>query len=73
MRPKLRLYTGEDDGGVALESPTVPMTFGDFMRIVAEAGRFDRTFLSDFRDDEIQVPEDLYEVLTAYWRLRPGA
>lgn len=73
MRPKLRLYTGEDDGGVGLETPKVPMTFGEFTRIVAEAGHFDRTFLSDFRDDEIQVPEDLYEVLTAYWRLRPGA
>ena len=38
-----------------------------------EAGEFDRTFLSDFRDDEIRVPEDLHQVLTAYWRLRPGA
>ena len=42
MRPKLRLFTGEDDdGGVALESSTVPMNFGDFTRIVAEAGRFE--------------------------------
>jgi hypothetical protein len=74
MRPKLRLLTGEDeDGGVALETSTVPMNFGDFTRIVAEAGRFNRTWLTDFHDDEIQVPEDLYEILTAYWRMRPGA
>jgi len=73
MRPKLRLFTGDEDGGVALETPTVPMNFGDFTRLVADAGRFERTWLSDFHDDDIQVPEDLYEVLTAYRRMRPGA
>lgn len=73
MRPKLRLFTGDEDGGVALEIPTVPMNFGEFTRLVADAGRFERTWLSDFHDDDIQVPEDLYEVLTAYRRMRPGA
>lgn len=74
MRPKLRLFTGDDqDGGVALDSPTVPMNFGEFTRIVADAGRFDRTWLSDFSEEEIRLPEDLYQVITAYWRLRPGA
>lgn len=74
MRPKLRLFTGDDqDGSVALDSPTVPMNFGEFTRIVADAGRFDRTWLSDFSEEEIRLPEDLYQVITAYWRLRPGA
>lgn len=73
MRPRLRLYTGDDDGSLAVETPTVPMAFGEFVQIVADAGRVDRTWVSDFRNDEIRVPEDLYEVLTAYWRLRPGA
>jgi len=74
MRPKLRLFTGDgEEGGVALENPTVPMNFGDFTRIVADAGRFDRTWLSDFSDEEIRIPEDLYEVISAYRRLRPGA
>lgn len=74
MRPKLRLYTGDDEGGgLALENPTVPMNFGEFTRIVADAGRLDRTWISDFSDEEIRIPEDLYDVITAYWRLRPGA
>ena len=74
MRPRLRLYTGDDDeGAIAVETPTVSMNFGEFTRIVADAGRFERTWLSDFHNDDIRVPEDLYEVLTAYWRLRPGA
>jgi hypothetical protein len=75
MRPRLRLFTVDDDaeGGTALAEPTVSISFGEFSRIVSDARRFDRTFLSDFEDDTVQVPEDLYEVLTAYWRLRPGA
>ena len=75
MRPRLRLYTGDDDGdgGTIVAEPTISISFGEFSRIVSDARRFDRTFLSDFEGDEIQVPEDLFEVLTAYWRLRPGA
>ena len=73
MRPRLRLYTGDDDGGTIVAEPTISISFGEFSRIIADARRFDRTFLSDFESDEIQVPEDLFEVLTAYWRLRPGA
>ncbi len=57
----------------ALEEPTVSMKLGEFYRILDEASRVRRTWLRDFEDDEVQVPEDLYEVLTAYWRLRPGA
>jgi hypothetical protein len=49
------------------------MKLGEFYRILDEASRVRRTWLRDFEDDEVQVPEDLYEVLTAYWRLRPGA
>lgn len=73
MRPRLRLFTGDDDGYTALAEPTVSMTFGELLRIMRDAGRFDRTWLYDFEDDQVQVPEDLYEVLTSYRRLRPGA
>ena len=73
MRPRLRLYTGEEDSSIAVESPQMTIKFGEFFQIVAEATRFKRTWLQDFEDDEIQVPEDLYEVLSTYWSLRPGA
>lgn len=73
MRPRLRLYNGDDEGGLATAPPQVSMKFAEFFRIVAEASRFKHTWLRDFADDEIQVPEDLYEVLSAYWTLRPGA
>lgn len=73
MRPRLRLFTGDDEAGTAVQSPQVTMKFGELFQIVAEATRYRRTWLADFSDDEVQVPEDLYEILTAYWTLRPGA
>ena len=73
MRPRLRLFTGEDDGFTAVEEPKVSMSFGELSRIMRDAGLYDRTWLNDFEDDSVQVPEDLYEVLNSYWRMRPGA
>lgn len=73
MRPRLKLFTGDDDGGTALAERQVTMRFSEFFQIVAEASRFKRTWLQDFAEDEVRVPVDLYEVLSAYWTLRPGA
>ena len=72
MQPRLRLYTGEEAGTV-VEEPQVPVRLGSICEILADATRFRRTWLSDFEDDEIQVSADLYEILSAYWELRPGA
>lgn len=72
MRPRLRLFTGDDDGAIA-SSQTMTITFGELMSILDDASRAHRTWLRDFSDDGVQVPEDLYEVLTEYTRLRPGA
>lgn len=72
MRHRLRLFTGEDDSAqTATENVTVKL--GDISRALLDATRWNRTWLSDFADDEIQVSSDLYEILSAYMRLRPGA
>ncbi|MFV0445190.1 MAG: hypothetical protein ACK5Q5_16560 [Planctomycetaceae bacterium] len=73
MRPRLKLFCGEEDGGLAMEPSRVSMKFSDFFQVVAEATRYKRTWLQDFAEDDVQIPEDLYEVLSAYWTLRPGA
>ena len=73
MRPRLRLFTGEDEAGLSTDARQVTMKFSEFFQIVAEASRFKRTWLQDFAEDEVRLPEDLYEVLSAYWTLRPGA
>jgi hypothetical protein len=70
MRHRLRLFTGDD---VAVAEPQVSVRLGDMTAVLADAARWNRTWLSDFADDEIQVSADLYEVLSAYLHLRPGA
>jgi len=72
MQPRLKLYTGEGDTAVCSE-PMVRVRLGEVCQILADAGRFRRTWLADFEDDDIQVSADLYEILTAYWQLKPGA
>lgn len=72
MHPRLRLFTGEDET-LDVEPLKVKISFGELSNILLEASRKQRSFLRDFDDDEIQLTEDLYQVLTAYCRLRPGA
>lgn len=73
MRPHLRLFTGEDQETLATQSPKISISFGELSRILLEACHHQRSFLRDFEDDEIHLTDDLYQVLTAYCRLRPGA
>jgi len=70
MRQRLRVFAGET---TEPSLGTVTVSFGEFRRIVIDAQRLQRTWLRDFDSDELQVPEDLYDVLTAYRQLMPGA
>jgi hypothetical protein len=72
MHQRLRLFTGDDEDQ-DLEQLKVKISFGELSTILLEATRKQRSFLRDFEDDEIQLTDDLYQVLTAYCRLRPGA
>ena len=72
MRPRLRLFTGENNG-TSVAEPHVSVRLGDISDALADAVIQNRTWLNDFEDNEIQVPADLYEVLSAYWHLRPSA
>jgi hypothetical protein len=72
MRPRLKLYTGDCDT-TAVAEPQVSMRLGEVTRILMDAVRWDRTWLRDLEDDEIQVSADLYEILSAYTHLRPSA
>ena len=72
MRQRLRLFTGEDQISTVAE-PEITVSLGEITNILADAVASKRAWLSDFADDRIQISADLYEVLTTYWRLRPGA
>jgi len=40
---------------------------------LADAVRWERTWLRDFEDDQVSVSSDLYEVISSFTRLRPSA
>lgn len=72
MPHRLRLFTGEEE---TLKFPVrhVRVRLGDITEILTEASRRNRSWLSDFENDEIEVSPDLYEVLSAYMEMRTGA
>lgn len=72
MRPSLRIYTGEDQSD-RFSPPKVSVPLGELTQILHEAARWNRAWVSDFSDDEVEVSADLYEILSTYWHLRPSA
>ena len=70
--PRLRLF--DPDHNVASFAPKMKrIRFQELVNVLAEAVRNDRTWLSDFGDDDVKISTDLYEVLKTYRRLRPSA
>lgn len=72
MRPRLKLFTGEDDQDVVAE-PQVAVSLGEIANLLVDAANWDRTWLIDFRDEKVKISADLYELLSAYSNLRPSA
>lgn len=69
--PRLKLFDPENRVAEAPRMKRVRLK--QIISVLAEAARSDRTWLSDFADDEIKISADLYEVLSLYRRLRPSA
>ena len=77
---RLRVYTGPDldqQNVSLLEQPadnSVRIALGDVLPLLADAFVSNRTWLTDFKDDEISISSDLHDVLQAYRHFRrPGA
>lgn len=74
---QLRVYTEPDRDFTAVEEAAdqgVRVTLGDILPLLADAVASNRTWLSDFADDELTISTDLHEVLQAYRHFRrPGA
>ena len=74
MRPRLRLFVGADEPeSLSFPEPEVSMKLGELTKILADAIIWDRTWVSDFADDDVRVSSDLFEVLSSYAHLRPTA
>jgi hypothetical protein len=74
---KLRVYTGpevETTSPVLLRevarADTVKVTLGEVLPLLADAVASDRTWLTDFADDEMTISSDLHDVLQAYRHFR---
>ena len=74
MRPRLRLFIGEDElAGTDVADAEVSIQLEELTRILADAIIWDRTWLADLGDEPVKVSADLYEVLMAYSQMRPSA
>ena len=69
--PRLKLYDPENRIAQAPKMKRVRLK--QIVRVLFDAVQTDRTWLSDFADDEVKISADLYEVLTMSRRLRPSA
>lgn len=70
-QPGLKLYN--PDKHTARPSKMKKVRLKQIVRVLFDAAKSDRTWLSDFAEDEIKISADLYETLTLYRRLRPSA
>ena len=76
-RCQLRVYYGPEtavEPKRQAEEHTVRLPLGDILPLLADAAQSQRTWLRDFKDDEITISTDLYEVILAYqYCRRPSA
>lgn len=72
----LRIYTGPEQGAGGLSVVAAPregavrLPLGEILPLLADAVASNRTWLTDFADDEIEISSDLHDVLQAYRHFR---
>ena len=73
---QLRIYNGPTDetplafGDTSSDSQNITLPVGDVLPLLADAVDSRRTWLRDFKNDDITISTDLYEVLLAYQHYR---
>jgi hypothetical protein len=72
MPAHLRVFPS-DDRHVARQEPTIHVSLGELLPLMALAQRNNHLWLQDFLDDEICITPDLYDVLQAFRFYRPSA
>jgi hypothetical protein len=78
-RTNLRIYRGPSEESAPVRTASkngtssVTVNVGEVLPLLADAVASQRTWLSDFEDDEITISADLYEVLLAYQYYRHPA
>jgi hypothetical protein len=78
-RTNLRIYRGPAEQTAVRRTAsktgasTVTVNLDEVLPLLADAVASQRTWLSDFADDEVTISADLYEVLLAYQYYRHPA
>ena len=77
---RLKIYFGPDEPQRGeVDTPQAPGSTGvrvkltDVIGPLSDAIDHDRTWLRDFRDDQLTISKDLFDVLNAYRRIRRSA
>ncbi len=74
MAVHLRVFPAtSEESSYETSAPTVRVSLGDLLPLLAVAQRRGYLWLRDFLDDEVAVSEDLYEVLRTFCSYRPSA
>jgi hypothetical protein len=73
MAAHLRVYPLTQEAEAEGQAPSVRVSVGDLLPLVALAHRHNYLWLQDFLDDEVMITPDLYEVLRAFRCTRPSA
>jgi hypothetical protein len=67
MAAHLRVYPlSKETDQPEVQGPTVRVSLGDLLPLVALAHRHNYLWLQDFLEDEVAITPDLYEVLRAF-------
>jgi hypothetical protein len=73
MAAQLRVYETPDESDYEPgPEPTVRVSLGELLPLVALAHRHNYVWLKDFLDDEVAISSDLHEVLRAFRCYRPA-
>ena len=73
---QLRIYYGPDDrravavDGLKQSKQSIDIPLVELLNTLVDATRGNRRWLDDFRDEEVTVSTDLYEVILAYQHYR---
>jgi hypothetical protein len=72
MGAQLRVFSTVETSTAESQEPTIHVSLGDLLPLLALAHRRNYVWLQDFLDDDVRITPDLYEVLQAF-RCRPSA
>lgn len=71
--PNDRLQVNQQSVPSPASDPHVVVKLADILDPLSDAIDSDRTWLRDFREDQVTISQDLYDVLLAYRKLKKTA